>query len=130
MYLALGLLALSFLAVEELRYGRVLGLARVPCEFFGGKYASAQARCVTRACYWFDDCGYWAAPSRWRDRIVFGDSIATVMFWLGQPNGVQDDTYSWSYGKGGSGRLFTATFRDGRFVAWKDDATGIGMQKQ
>jgi hypothetical protein len=130
MYSALGLLILSVLAAEELRYGRVLGLARGPCEFFGGKYASAQARCVTRACYWFDDCGYWASPSRWRDRIIAGDSIATVIFWLGQPNGVQGDTYSWSYGKGGSERLFAATFRDGRLVAWKDDATGVGMQNQ
>ncbi|WP_374545007.1 hypothetical protein [Rhodoblastus sp.] len=121
--LTLGLLVVLLLAAEELRFGRLLGLARWPCEFSGGKYALMESRCVSRVCYWFDDCGHWASPTRWRDRVAPGDSIATVVFWLGQPT-VHGDTYYWPYGKGGSGRLFATTFREGRFVEWIDDANG------
>lgn len=124
----LGLLVVLLLAAEELRFGRLLGLARWPCEFSGGKYALMESRCVSRVCYWFDDCGHWAAPSRWRDRVAPGDSIATVVFWLGQPM-VHGDTYYWSYGKGGSGRLFATTFREGRFVEWIDDANGAEVER-
>jgi hypothetical protein len=82
-------------------------------------------RCYTRACYRFDDCGhraYWASPSRWRDRVAPGDSIATVFFWLGEPNGRKGETYYWAYGKPGQ-MLFATTFRDGRFVEWQDDVS-------
>jgi len=117
-----GLLLLSLLIAEELRYGRVLGVASFPCGLVGGKHGLAEGRCVLRTCYWFDDCGHWAYPSAWRDHVAPGDSIATVVFWLGQPAGAGGDRYFWAYGKGGSGRLFAATFRDGRFVEFVDDA--------
>jgi hypothetical protein len=117
---ALTLLILSLLTAEEIRFGRILGLARFPCESLGGKFASAQDRCVTRACYWFNDCGYWAAPSRWRDRVTPGDPISNVVFWLGEPNSRRGDTYFWAYGKPGA-RLFSTTFHNGRFVEWQND---------
>ncbi|MCW2317646.1 hypothetical protein M2322_003210 [Rhodoblastus acidophilus] len=120
-FLAVGSVAVSLLAFEELRYGRILGVAQFPCEFMGGKFASAESRCVTRACYWFDDCGYWAGASHWRERVSPGDAISTVVFWLGQPSGKRGETYFWDYGKPG-GRYFATTFRDGRFVEWRDDA--------
>ncbi|PPQ33629.1 hypothetical protein CCR94_01055 [Rhodoblastus sphagnicola] len=124
------MLFVSFLTAEELRYGRLLGLARFPCELVGGKHAFAQYRCVLRTCTWFKDCGYWVAPGNWRDRVAPGDTIATTVFWLGEPSGIAGDRYFWPYYKGGSRRRFAATFHDGRFVEWRDEAQDLLPMKK
>jgi hypothetical protein len=111
----------ALLVGEELCFGYGLGVWHVPCEFFGGKHALTEHRCVTRTCYWLHDCGRWVYPGVWRDRISPGDSIAKTIFWLGEPGGFFGSTYSWPYGKGGSGRHFAAVFDDGRFVEWHED---------
>jgi hypothetical protein len=115
------LIGILLLFAEEARFGYVLGVSDSLCRASGGKNDSSHGQCVTRLCYWFDDCGHWAHPSAWRDRVAVGDSIATVVFWVGEPYGVEGDTYSWVYGKGGkNGSFFSTTFRDGRFVKWDD----------
>jgi hypothetical protein len=111
----LSLLAAGLLA-EEVRFGYVLGNSRIACEAIGGKFGSAAARCFNRSCYFFGDCGDWASPAVWRDRIEIGDPISKVIFWLGNPSAADGDTYTWSRGKGGD-ESFTAVIKDGRLVA-------------
>jgi hypothetical protein len=116
-------LFVSFLIIaEEARYGYILGRWGYLCESAGGKFASTEGRCVTRACYWFDDCGRWVHPTNWRENIKPGDSVAKVVFWLGRPGSIEGNTYFWGYGKADpDNRLFSTTFQNGKFVEWHDD---------
>lgn len=88
---------------------------RSVCVNLGGKFASAQGRCVSRFGYWSGDCGHWAYPSSWRRRIEPGAPIASVYFRLGHSNRIDGENYFWSYGKG-SDQEFHAIIRDGRLV--------------
>ncbi|MDF3837950.1 hypothetical protein P3W85_34210 [Cupriavidus basilensis] len=115
---AIGLVAgaLILLILEEVRYGYVLGAAQTPCELFGGQYASAQSRCVTRFCYWFDNCGYPASPSSQVHHLKTGDPISKIIFWLGNSDGIDGgQTYFWRCGKASNG-YFSAKIENDRLV--------------
>ena len=103
------------LLTEEARFGYALGHLRTACEAIGGKFGSAAGRCINRTCYYFGDCGDWASPAVWRDRIEIGDPISKVVFWLGNPQTVDGDLYSWPKGKGGDS-TFTAVIKNGRLA--------------
>lgn len=122
--LQLGVLLIAgVLAVaEEVRYGHVLGTSDLSCEFVGGRRDHVVNRCMTPLCYWFDECKRPAYPGYWRERVRPGDSIAKVVFWLGEPGSIEGDTYYWAYGKADpENRLFSTTFQNGRFVEWRDN---------
>jgi hypothetical protein len=106
----------AVLFAEEARFGYLLGHWQIACEAIGGKFGSAVGRCINRTCYLFEDCGDWAVPAVWRDRIEIGDPISKVIFWLGSPQNVDGDVYSWSSGKGGRG-TFSAVIKNGRLLA-------------
>jgi hypothetical protein len=108
--------AVAVLGAEEARFGDLLGRWRFACEAIGGKFGSAVGRCINRTCYMFEDCGDWAYPAVWRDRIEIGDPISKVIFWLGNPQSVDGEAYSWARGKGDTGS-FSAVIRNGRLVA-------------
>jgi hypothetical protein len=120
LYLALLIPGLALLGLEEARFGFGLGRSRSLCEAIGGKFAPTEGRCVTRACAWFDDCGTWLSPARWRDRLKIGDPVSEVVFWLGRPERIDGDTYYWSGGKP-ERTTFAATIRDGRLAALDRD---------
>jgi hypothetical protein len=111
---------LPWIVTNIMPAGTVVGgpLARA-CEAGGGKFAPAQARCVTRDCYASHSCGIWTHPEVWRDHVKRGDDIATVVFWLGDPGQIDGDTYYWgTWGAHSrSHPIVTATFRDGRLTA-------------
>jgi hypothetical protein len=110
--------SLVIIVTEEARYGYILGVSRILCEASGGKHTSAYGlygRCITRACYWFNECGYWAAPTRWLDRVAIGDPVSKVVFWFGEPH-IVNGVYYWGRHKG-SDRTFSAQFRNGRLIA-------------
>ena len=106
--------ALAGLVVEEATQGRVLGRGPSACEAIGGK--PAIGRCVTPACYWQGDCGHWANPAKWVDRLKPGDPVSKVVFWLGEPLQRDGDDLSWSCGKP-SAHSFRAVIRDQRLVS-------------
>jgi len=91
--LRIAILAVGLLGAEEVHSGRLLGASRGICESVGGKLAATDGRYVTRACYWLDNCGEWATPSAWRDRLALGDSISKVVFWLSRPVRIDGDRY-------------------------------------
>jgi hypothetical protein len=108
------------LAAEEATQGFLLGLPPLwpLCDAIGGKHAndSFGARCFTRLCYWRGDCGHWAAPIVWSDRVKPGDPISKVVLWLGEPDRQEGDDLVWFAGKGEDG-LLRAIIREGRLVA-------------
>lgn len=104
----------ALLIIEEATKGWVLGQGPAACRAIGGK--PAIGRCVTPVCYWQGDCGQWANPSQWLDRVKPGDPISKVVFWLGEPLQRDGEHLSWSCGKPSS-NTFRATIRDERLVA-------------
>jgi len=72
------------------------------CERLGGKWASADGRCVTRSCYKNRACGYWANPGHRCDRLKVGNPIAEVYFQLGEPDQIDGTRYIWRERKGGA----------------------------
>lgn len=104
----------AVLIIEEATKGWVLGQGPAACRAIGGK--PAIGRCVTPVCYWQGDCGQWANPSQWLDRVKPGDPISKVVFWLGEPLQRDGEHLSWSCGKPSS-NTFRATIRDERLVA-------------
>ncbi|MDA9508979.1 hypothetical protein XI09_30965 [Bradyrhizobium sp. CCBAU 11386] len=106
-------LAAAVLVIEEAMQGRVLGQGPAACRAIGGKPATA--RCVTPVCYWQGDCGQWANPRQWLDRVKPGDPISKVVFWLGEPLQRDGESFSWSCGKPHTDS-FRAIIRDERLV--------------
>ena len=108
------------LAAEEATQGFLLGLRPLwpLCDAIGGKHANSafSTRCFTRLCYWLGDCGHWAAPIVWSDRVKPGDPISKVVLWLGEPDRREGDDLLWFAGKGDDD-LLRATIREGRLVA-------------
>jgi hypothetical protein len=106
--------------VEEATQGLLLGLRplRPLCDAVGGKHAnnSFSTRCFTRMCYWLGDCGHWAAPTVWSERVKPGDPVSKVVLWLGEPDQQEGDDLLWSDGKGGDGWI-RAVIRNGHLVA-------------
>jgi hypothetical protein len=103
-------------ALFELRFGYGLGVSRDLCHAAGGRHATVTGRCVYRTCYWFGNCGTWANPGLFRDRLSRGDHISHVVFWLGEPDQVAGDRYLWSLGKGEISD-FSVTIRNARLVS-------------
>ena len=93
---------------------------KLGCKAAGGKWANAQDRCVTRACYTAHNCGYWSGAYHWRSKLAPGDPVSEVVFWLGEPEAIDGDNYYWDYGKGSKDR-FSATIRDGRLIGLRGD---------
>ena len=118
--IAAAMIVLAVLTTEELAQGFLLGLRPLwpLCEAVGGKHANNafSTRCFTRLCYWLGDCGNWAAPIVWSDRVKPGDSISAVVFWLGEPDRHEGDDLIWPVGKGDDGWI-RASIREGRLVA-------------
>ena len=113
-----GLILAVALVAEEATQGYLLGLhpRLAPlCDAIGGKHASVPGRCITRLCYRFGDCGHWATPARWANRLKPGDSESEVVFWLGEPVQRLVDDLSWDCCKASVGML-RAKMRDGRLV--------------
>lgn len=111
--IVLGVAVAAAMVVEEATQGRMLGQSRTVCQAVGGKLAIG--RCVLPVCYWLGDCGQWAHPTQWLDRLKPGDSMSKVVFWLGEPL-TRDGAYlSWSCGKARADS-FRALFRDKRVV--------------
>lgn len=107
-------LAAAVLVIEEATQGRVLGQGPSACLAVGGK--PAMGRCVTPVCYWQGDCGHWANPTKWVDRLKPGDPISKVVFWLGEPLQREGEYLSWPCGKP-SDNSFHAIIRDERLVS-------------
>jgi hypothetical protein len=107
-------------AAEEATQGFFLGLRPLwpLCDAIGGKHANNafSTRCFTRLCYWIGDCGHWAAPIVWSDRVKPGDPVWKVVLWLGEPDRMEGEDLLWFTGKGSAG-LIRAVIRDGRLVA-------------
>ena len=116
-FAALALVLVIALAVEEAVQGRLLGWRPLSplCEAIGGKHASHSGRCVTRVCYWVGDCGHWAAPVTWWDRLKPGDPTSKIVFWLGEPDRQEGEDLVWQCGKGGEA-MCRAVVRNGRLV--------------
>ena len=106
----------AVLIIEEATKGWVLGQGPAACQAIGGKPAIAIGRCVTPVCYWQGDCGQWASPTQWLDRIKPGDPISKVVFWLGDPLKRDGESFFWSCGKPHTDS-FRAIIRDERLVA-------------
>ena len=86
------------------------------CSFLGGKWGSAVSSCTTPWCYYFGGCGDWAVPSSRCANVSTGDSIAKVVFELGDPASMENGRLSWPFGKGSSEK-FDAQFGDGKLVS-------------
>lgn len=86
------------------------------CQWMGGKWASVRNECITRACYAAGDCGSWLHPNMWCRRLRTGDSIGDVYFWLGDPNKIEGNTYTWLDGKPDP-VAFTAIIENGVLIA-------------
>ncbi len=82
------------------------------CLNFGGKWASNGGYCIDDSCYDTGDCGIWANPVQWCDKLTIGDSIKKVYFWLGNPS-IQGDEYSWEADKA-SGEIIRAKIVGGK----------------
>lgn len=109
-------LVMGGLLIEEAMQGWLLGQGPAACRAIGGK--PAIERCVTPVCYWQGDCGHWANPTQWIDRLKPGDPISKVVFWLGDPLQRDDGYMSWSCGKP-STHSFRALIRDERLVSFE-----------
>ena len=109
-----GVAVAAVLIIEEATKGLVLGQGPAACQAIGGK--PAIGRCVTPACYWQGDCGQWANPTQWLDRLKPGDPISKVVFWLGEPLKREVEYLSWSCGKPHT-HSFRAIIRDERLAA-------------
>ncbi len=106
--------AAAILIIEEATKGWLLGQGPAACQAIGGK--PAIGRCVTPACYWQGDCGHWAYPRQWLDRLKPGDPISKMVFWLGEPLKRDGEYLSWSCGKPDT-HSFRAVIRDERLVS-------------
>lgn len=106
-------LVAAVLGIEEATQGRVLGQGPSACRAIGGK--PAIGRCVTPVCYWQGDCGQWANPTQWLDRLKPGDPVSKVVFWLGEPLKRDGEFLSWSCGKPDD-HSFRAIIRDDRLI--------------
>ena len=107
------------LAAEEASHGLLLGLGPLApiCDAIGGKRGTnSHSRCYTRLCYWIGDCGYWANPEYWWNRLKPGDPKSKIVFWLGEPDRQEDEDLIWHCWKG-SDAMCKAVIRDGRLVA-------------
>ncbi|MBR0826767.1 hypothetical protein JQ596_14550 [Bradyrhizobium manausense] len=109
----LGAVLATALVIEEATQGWILGRGPAACRAIGGK--PAIGGCVTPLCYWQGNCGHWANPVQWVDRLKPGDPISKVVFWLGEPLQRDGEYLSWSCGKPSS-NSFRATIRDDRLV--------------
>jgi hypothetical protein len=103
-------LALVFLVLGGLLgfwFSRTSGLplGKGPCEAIGGKWASVSDQCITRACFRDQSCGTWASPIVYCSKLKIGDPISEVIFQLGTPDSVVNETYYWHATKEGSGQL-------------------------
>ncbi|MDF0518371.1 hypothetical protein P0R31_14130 [Bradyrhizobium yuanmingense] len=106
----------AILIVEEATQGWALGQIPSTCRAMGGKPAPAAGRCIMPACYWQGDCGHWAYPPQWLDRVKPGDHVSKVVFWLGEPLQRDGEHFSWSCGKA-STHSFRAVIRNQGLVS-------------
>ena len=104
---------LSALAVNAFTHTGPYGAL---CEKLGGKWGSAESRCVTRLCYWVGTCGYWANPAGRCALLKTNDSISEVYFQLGEPDEVKGTQYLWHERKG---RPAEAVIEQGRLISVK-----------
>lgn len=109
-----GVAIAAILIIEEATKGWALGRVPAACRAIGGK--PAIGGCITPVCYWQGDCGQWAYPTQWLDRLKPGDPVARVVFWLGEPLQRDGEYLSWSCGKP-STHSFRAVIRDERLVS-------------
>ncbi|MDD1527138.1 hypothetical protein C7U92_05580 [Bradyrhizobium sp. WBOS7] len=112
----LGAAFAAAIIVEEATLGGVLGQSPSACRAMGGKPAPAAGRCVMPVCYWLGNCGHWAYPPQWLDRLKPGDKVSKVVFWLGEPLQRDGEYLSWSCGKAYADS-FRVVIRDKRLVA-------------
>jgi|SRR5215470_14569333 len=85
------------------------------CEKLGGKWGSAQSRCVTRLCYWAGSCGHWTNPARRCELLKTNDPIWEVYFQIGEPDEVKDTRYMWHAGV--KGLAVEAVIEQGRLIS-------------
>ncbi|WP_338827889.1 hypothetical protein [Bradyrhizobium sp. 27S5] len=123
---AIALVLTAAVIAEEVTRGTLLGLRPLwpLCDTIGGKHATnaVSTRCLTRVCYWLGDCGQWAAPVDWTNRVAPGDPVSKLVLWLGEPERRDGADLLWSYGKGGDG-MFRAVIADGHLVNLQDEKT-------
>ena len=93
------------------------------CEIRGGKWASARGVCIARDCFKTAECGHWLLPWQWVDRIRPGDSVADVVFWLGEPDKIEGESYYWVGGKPEPAH-FKAIIHGGKLVSVGQVETG------
>jgi len=111
----LGVLLLCVLALAGLWQSGIAGAAntvvrRNLCNYIDGKWAPAYDRCIKRSCYTRHDCGYVLHPSC--SGVSIGDPIGEIYFHLGEPSGVDGNTYWWCEGKPGCNRKIFAQIED------------------
>lgn len=81
------------------------------CAIGGGRWASAQARCISPKCAADASCGLRVAPMRYCSKLTLGDSKAQVYFWLGQP-GTENQQHSIWLADKASDEMIKAVFND------------------
>jgi hypothetical protein len=118
-FAAFALILAIALVIEEATQGLLLGWRPLLplCDAIGGEHATGpySGRSYTRLCYWLGDCGHWAAPVNWMDRLKPGDPRSKIIFWLGEPDRLEGEDLLWQCGKGGDA-VCKAVVRDGRLV--------------
>lgn len=96
MFLALSVLGI-IIAGNAFTYTRTYGEL---CESVGGRWGSANGKCITRSCYKNDSCGYWANPAAHCNQLKAGDPLSEVYFQLGSPDRIEGKWYLWLERKG------------------------------